>query len=95
MLVKVSRGRAQDFDLLEVGDNVVVGRNAAIFCHVGIYRAGGFVIDQAVSKLGDGAVLGARCATVMGFNAPPGSQLGVLELGFKPMQSLPAGLDLV
>ena len=62
---------------------------------MGIYRGAGFVIEQAVSTLGANAVLGSRSATVMGFNAPADSHLGVLELGFKPPTGLPAGLDLV
>jgi hypothetical protein len=50
---------------------------------------------QAVSTFGPRAVLGCRSATVMGYNAPADGHLGLLELGFKPPQGIPAGLDLV
>ena len=36
----------QDFDLLTVEHGVAVDRNACVFCHVGIYKHGAFVIDQ-------------------------------------------------
>lgn len=37
----------QDFDLLTVEHGVAIDRNACVFCHVGIYRNGAFIIDQA------------------------------------------------
>lgn len=83
----------QDFDLLTLEHGTVVDRNACVFCHVGIYRGGAFIIDQARSTFGANSVVGARAATVMGYNLPADSQLAVLELGFKPV--MPAGLDLV
>ena len=36
----------QDLDLLSVEDGAIVDRNAALFCHVAIYRNGVFVIEQ-------------------------------------------------
>ncbi|CAL8464659.1 g4194 [Coccomyxa elongata] len=82
-----------DFDLLTVEHGVAIDRNACVFCHVGIYRNGAFIIDQARSTFGANSVVGARAATVMGYNVAADTQLAVLELGFKPV--MPAGLDLV
>lgn len=49
---------------------------------------------QAQSTFGANSVIGARAATVMGYNQAPDTQLPVLELGFqKPV--MPAGFDLV
>ena len=36
----------QDWDLLELEHGCIVDRNACIFCHVGIFRNGTFIIDQ-------------------------------------------------
>ena len=36
----------QDWDLLELEHGTIVDRNACIFCHVGIFRNGTFIIDQ-------------------------------------------------
>ena len=36
----------QDWDLLELEHGTIVDRNACIFCHVGIFRNGAFIIDQ-------------------------------------------------
>lgn len=36
----------QDWDLLELEHGCIVDRNACIFCHVGIFRNGAFIIDQ-------------------------------------------------
>ena len=51
------------------------------------------MLTQAQSTFGANSVIGSRAATVMGYNQAPNTQLGVLELGFKPV--MPAGFDLV
>lgn len=51
------------------------------------------MLQQARSTFGANSVVGARAATVMGYNVAADAQLAVLELGFKPV--MPAGLDLV
>ena len=42
----VTRKVLQDWDLLELEHGCIVDRNACIFCHVGIFRNGTFIIDQ-------------------------------------------------
>jgi fatty acid synthase len=83
----------QDLDLLTLEDGAIVDRNAAIFCHVGIYRNGSFTIEQAHSIFGARSVIASRAATVSSYNLPVDGQLGVLELGFK--LQMPTGLDMV
>ncbi len=48
---------------------------------------------QAQSTFGANSIVGSRAATVMNYNQAPNTQLGVLELGFKPV--MPSGFDLV
>ena len=38
--------RLQDWDMLELEHGAIVDRNACIFCHLGLYRNGTFVIEQ-------------------------------------------------
>ena len=38
--------RLQDWDMLELEHGAIVDRNACVFCHLGLYRNGTFVIEQ-------------------------------------------------
>ena len=48
---------------------------------------------QGNSTFGANSVIGARAATVKDYCLAPNDQLGVCELGFKPV--MPTGLNLV
>ncbi len=48
---------------------------------------------QGNSTFGANSVIGARAATVKDYCLAPNDQLGVCELGFKPV--MPTGLNVV
>ncbi|EIE19938.1 hypothetical protein COCSUDRAFT_44339 [Coccomyxa subellipsoidea C-169] len=71
-----------DFDLPLVEDRVIVGRNAIVFCHLGLYRKNGqLVIHQDKSKFGKDSIIGARCTTLPGYDLPASQALPPLQLG--------------
>ncbi len=71
-----------DFDLPLAKDGVILGRNAIVFCHLGTYRKDGqLIIHQDNSKFGKNCIIGARCATLPGYDLPAGEALAPLQLG--------------
>ncbi|KAK9916399.1 hypothetical protein WJX75_002178 [Coccomyxa subellipsoidea] len=71
-----------DFDLPLVEDGVILGRNAIVFCHLGTYsKDGQLIIRQDNSKFGKDSIIGARCATLPGYDLPASEALGPLQLG--------------
>lgn len=79
----------QDFDLATFGNGAVVARGANIFCHVGVYRNGKFMVEQGPSDFGYDSVVGTRAVTVTNYSLAPKGQLSSLELGIKVGNKLP------
>jgi hypothetical protein len=71
-----------DFELPLFGDGVIVGRNAIVFCHLGSYRKDGqIIVQQDNAKFGKDSIIGARCATLPGYDLPENGCLPPLQLG--------------
>jgi fatty acid synthase len=71
-----------DYDLPIIEDGVIICHNAVVFCHLGSYQKDGqLIMHQGRATFGKNSILGARCATLPGFNLPAGSSLAALQLG--------------
>ena len=72
-----------DYELVSYGDGAIVDRNATMFAHLGMYKAGGLTMMQETVAVGDGAVVGARAAVLPGFELEASKLLAPGQLGMQ------------
>ena len=74
---------AGDYELVSYGDGAIVDKNATLFAHLGMYKAGQLSMYQEAIAVGEAAVIGPRAAVLPGYSLEAGKVLDAGQLGMQ------------